>query len=147
MKKRKTLLINPAFQFNFIAYCGLTSLMASLAFYIATTVFMNQLEAFGESLNLSDNHIFWKVLEVHHHNLNYLFFVTALILFFIQVIIGLFYSNKIAGPIYRLTREVKQAKSLNELPIISHREDDLFGELYEAINEKVMQEEPDNKDD
>ena len=147
MKKRKTLLINPSFQFNFIAYCGLTSLMASLAFYVATMIFLNQLEEFGASLNLSENHIFWKVLEVHHHNLNYLFFVTALILFFIQVIIGMFYSNKIAGPIYRLTREVKNAKSFNDLPIVSAREGDLFEELYEAINEKVMEQESEPKDD
>ena len=147
MKKRKTLLINPSFQFNFIAYCGLTFLMASLAFYAATMIFLNQLEEFGASLNLSENHIFWKVLEVHHHNLNYLFFVTAIILFFIQLIIGMFYSNKIAGPIYRLTREVKNAKSFNDLPIISAREGDLFEELYEAINEKVMEQESKPKDD
>ena len=110
-------------------------------------IFLNQLEEFGASLNLSENHIFWKVLEVHHHNLNYLFFVTALILFFIQVIIGMFYSNKIACPIYRLTREVKNAKSFNDLPIVSAREGDLFEELYEAINEKVMEQESKPKDD
>ena len=136
-KWRFQLIVNPKFQgimigfivFNVVLIFG----MYSALFYYFFDNF--QLTIVGLGDQLTDpmlNH-----LEHFESRLRLaLTMVTIALIIFLVVLTSIF-SNKIAGPIYRLTKEISEIADSGELRLLTIRKRDFFSEIPTAFNRLI----------
>ena len=99
----------------------------------------------GHSLCIEENTINW--LGLQQRNMTYILGGCTAFIAVCQALFGLVYSNKIAGPLYRLTKNLSNTKSETPVTPILTRENDYFPEVYEAYNHFVEVKELVEKDD
>lgn len=135
--RRRQYLINPSFQLSFLGYMlGLTG--ASIAiFYAANRYFFWRFQSLGETLQLPAGHPYFQFLAKQASTMNVIFLITALVVLAVLLTWGLMLSHRIAGPIYRICKDLKAAKETGDLKPIQMREKDYFQELGTALNHVV----------
>ena len=95
----------------------------------------------GEALGLPEDHAFFILIKEQRELMTSIFVGVALFISFIIGLWGMFFSHRIAGPLYRLTRfftEAKENTSKNQrakLRPIFFRKNDFFLEVPDAIND------------
>ena len=136
--KRKKVLINPRFQLKFILFSTLVSLFAILVMYLSCYYFFWELRHLGRQLGLPSESVFFQYIETQQSVMNGITVVTSSVLFFGIFLVGLVYSHRIAGPVFRLERHMRGIASGKELTKIKFRTKDYFPELAEALNEMVV---------
>jgi hypothetical protein len=121
--KRKVLLIDPKFQFSFIAYSVAISVLTSLV-----NSGMSRLQILDSAhyeFNFFSFAIDSSLLGIFiTFSVNFLLIFTALIL-----------SNRIAGPLYRMRNHMLAISEKRPVPPIYFRDRDYFIPLNEAYNE------------
>jgi hypothetical protein len=102
----------------------------------ANWVFFNRFMNYGETLNLPSNHPFFRLLLDQQEFMTLVSLVSSVILSVILCTIGLFFSHRIAGPIFRIEKTFNDARESGEpIQSINFRHDDFFQEVPEAMNE------------
>lgn len=133
--KRKKLLIEPRFQLSFISYtCVIGALLSGILFG-ANRYFFWKLEQRGLSLGLPPEHVFFKFLREQSSQMDLIYAVTALVTFLILVVFGLYFSNKVAGPIYNVRKNLMDRLAGLPERRIKFRKHDYFHELAESLNQ------------
>ena len=131
---RKTLLINPGFQFRFMGWMGALALGVITVMHLAHEWFFRRLREQALMAGLQADHVFFRFIESRQTELNV---ITALSFFGVVLLVGvlgLVLSHKIAGPMYRLRLHLEDvARSGSQKPL-QFREGDFFLEIPEAYN-------------
>jgi hypothetical protein len=127
---RRQLLINKSFQISFIMWFLLLSAITSIIFYAAILTFFRQMTTEAIILGLPENHIIFSFLNEQKQDMNKIFIYASIFSTISIVSIGLIITNKVAGPIYRLTQHLLEKKTGH----IAFRQGDYFSELRDAFN-------------
>ena len=132
----KKFLINTDFQIQFIASLLLISVVSMSIIYLANDYFFHTYMQKGQLLNLPPDHPYFLMIHEQKRFMTKVFLAVASSISSIAILWGLFYSHKIAGPLYRLQRYFTDAASLNtELQSkIYFRDNDFFQEVPVSIN-------------
>lgn len=137
--REKKFLINNNFQIQFMLSLLLISLCSMSIIYLANDYFFHSYMQRGEALNLPPDHPFFLMIREQKSFMTNVFIVVSLCISTIAGLWGLFYSHKIAGPLYRLHRYFTKAAVENSQlkEKIYFREDDFFQEVPESINRYI----------
>ncbi len=137
--REKKFLINTPFQIQFMASLIIVSLVSMGIIYIANDYFFHSYIARGQSLNLPPNHPFFLMIHEQKQFMTKVFIMVSTAISLLAATWGLFYSHKIAGPLYRLhlyfTEAATKATPLDKK--IYFREDDFFQEIPASINNYI----------
>jgi hypothetical protein len=137
--REKKFLINYPFQMQFMASLILISIISMTVIYMANDYFFQSYIARGKELNLSPDHPYFLMIIEQKRFMTKVFIMVASTISVIASVWGLFYSHKIAGPLYRLHTYFTEA-AINSKPLdrkIHFREDDFFQEIPESINNYI----------
>ena len=141
--KRK-FLINPKFQYRFMGFTLVIIALSVGAFYCANYFFFENFIEKGVNLNLPKDHTFFIILKEQQSFMSRIFAAVTISLTVIFAVLGLFYSHRIAGPMFRLNRHLKEAAKNKKMDNIKFRQDDFFPEIAESLNEYAASAEKKN---
>lgn len=135
----KKFLINTDFQIQFIASLLLISIVSMSIIYLANDYFFHSYMEKGQALNLPPDHPFFLMIHEQKRFMTKVFIAVATSISGVACLWGLFYSHKIAGPLYRLQRYFTEAATLNSQlqNKIYFRDDDFFQEVPDSINRYI----------
>lgn len=138
---RRKLLVDKNLQYNIIRYLVIYSTVLSMVFlsvlYIASSIFITKVA----QLNVDQD-----MINYLYSDLNYMtvaFFVLILLISLISSYFSLYFSNKIAGPIYNMNQTLEANRKNNTKNLIKLRSQDYFLDLADKINHLI---EPQSKD-
>ncbi|MGE3611643.1 MAG: hypothetical protein AB7I27_18785 [Bacteriovoracaceae bacterium] len=130
--QRRKYLINPHFQWDIIIKFTLLFALNTLIFCIGVSYFFEKISSQGAAVQQPGQYF------QGMNNQYYLMTITLILVSFINLIIfilfGIYLSNKIAGPLYRLRVHLEQMTKLEELKEVQFRKDDYFKELENGFN-------------
>ena len=135
--RRKILIINPQFQYKLMAYFMGLSLMSIFIFYCSTVYFFYRVKEKGLELDLPTDHLYFKFVSEQVLMMNITFAVASILLLCIIFIGSLYISHRIAGPIYRYTRHVREHLEHGTLKELSFRDGDFFPEIEKEYNDMI----------
>ena len=107
--------------------------------YLANDYFFHSYIQKGEALNLPPDHPFFLMIHEQKKFMTNVFIIVASTISGMAGLWGLFYSHKIAGPMFRLQKYFNQA-AVDSKPLdkkIYFRDNDFFQELPESINKYI----------
>ncbi len=137
--REKKFLINPDFQLKFMVSLIMISVCSMAVIYLANNYFFETYLKKGEALQLPPDHPFFLMIREQKTFMAKVFLAVSLAISSTVCIWGLFYSHKIAGPLYRLekyfTRHANEGKEI--LDEIKFREEDFFQEIPASINKFI----------
>jgi hypothetical protein len=134
---RKVMLINPRFQLFFLGFMVVVAALVLGVIYGANAYFFWKFQRYGEAMHLSSDHMFFSFLNQQRTLMNQVFAVTAVVISAMAGILGLVISHRIAGPLYRLTKHLKEAAMTGTYRPVKFREGDFFPEVAEAYNAQI----------
>lgn len=134
--RRKQWIINKSFQHNFILATTIPLCLLLCLFWAGIEVTFYHMIEYAKEIGLPKNHSFFIFLKEQKKNSLYLLFylsIPSMIIYFCWAVV---YSNKIAGPLYRLNRYFidLQNNPIDKIPLLSFRKNDYFQEVTESIN-------------
>lgn len=131
----RTFLINKQFQFRFMGQVMFAVALTLICVYLANSYFFQTYLTRGEEMGLPTGHVYFAVLDEQRIFMNKVYLALGVGLIAIFGIWGLFFSHRIAGPLYRLQRVFKEAKKNGQLDQrqLKFRDNDFFHEIPESI--------------
>ena len=142
---RKNYFINPKFQSKIVFYFLGFTIATSAIFFVSNFLFIEKLLSLGTDLGLGENHIYFKFINKQTKSLYIFNSIATIVIFFGQITFGILISHKIAGPLYRLTRETAKVSEGENIQEIKHRKGDFFPEVYTAVNKLVKKKNVDSE--
>jgi hypothetical protein len=134
---RRKLLINEHFQYRFILFAGGVALLACFLFYATASYFFAKYTSFAIEVGLRPSDPFFKVLFNMENLLTYMFAFTSAVTIVVSIVGGLMFSNRVAGPMYRLRMHCDKVARGETLEGVSFRDKDYFHEVAVAYNEQM----------
>jgi hypothetical protein len=130
--------VNESFQMKFLTTLLLV-IGANISFiYLSNYLFIQNFIEEGKTIGLPPGHELYQLLQYQQQVLSKFFIVLSLSVSISVGFWGLFFSHKICGPLFRLTREFDEAaKEKRNIKEIRFREDDFFHDLETSINRYV----------
>jgi methyl-accepting chemotaxis protein len=135
--RRKTYLINPRFQWRFIGFMAVVSLLAILLLFVSNILFFQDMAREARSVGLSPDNPYFDFLKEQRLVLSRLYFTVSAVVFALMMGLGIMYSHRIAGPMYQLNNKMKRIAAGEELTPIRFRRKDQFQELAENFNAMI----------
>ena len=132
---RKKFIVNARFQYTFIAVMVIVSLASIACFYVANWQFFDSFQSISVQFSMPESHPYRQFIMNQQKLLNKFFIIASVVNFVFITIIGMLWSNKIAGPIYRIQQSLRRIADGGKIDNITVRKDDFFQELPESINE------------
>lgn len=137
--REKKFLINPDFQLKFMVSLIMISVCSMGIIYLANHYFFETYLQKGQALQLPPDHPFFLMIREQKAFMAKVFLVVSVGISTAVCLWGLFYSHKIAGPLFRLEKyfinNAIEGKELNDE--IRFREDDFFQEIPASINKYI----------
>lgn len=143
-KKRKVILINPKFQLSVINYVILLFTFVMIAFYLVNLFFIYILKQKGIDAGLPLNSEYFHFLQSAFHLMSIFYLFTSLVILIIIYFFGLRFSNRIAGPIYRMNKVIAEIIKEGKPIEVKLRKNDYFQDHADAINSLINYKLPDN---
>lgn len=137
-KSRKIYLINPQFQMRFVAFNILSSLLVILLVIGMLYYFFNHYQNLGIQNGIPSDHIFFDFLREQRNFITIALAVVAVAITAVQVILGIFFSHRVAGPIYRMNRHMQDITAGSEKMTFQVRQGDFFSELADNFNSMIV---------
>ncbi len=138
-QQRKSLLINPKFQWTLIGYAASIAALILITVYALLSFAFHQFFEIGLQAGLPADHVYFQFIQMQETTFFRVIIAISIIVALILIVGGLAISHKIAGPVYRMQKEfLKMAeKEPVELTQIQFRKGDYFPELAAAFNRLV----------
>jgi len=132
-RQLKNILINPKFQFKLLSYFVVLFFITTISLYSTTFLFFYRMKEKALNVGIPTGHVFFKFLGNQKHDLDTLFIGLAAFNFFLLIGVGFILSHRIAGPIFKLKKQLSQ---ISEDPTeFKLRESDFFQELEPLVND------------
>ena len=109
-------------------------------FFTAHYYFFWQLKKLGLDIKLPPDHIFFRFIEGQSLKMLLIFVICSVLTIFIVIMIGLFLSHKIAGPIHNMKVFFKDKTEGQSRGKLAFRKGDFFLELPPIVNEYLDQQ-------
>ena len=136
-RKLRNYFIYPEFQFKFILLIMAISLVAPVILLgFQLNLFRTQIQN-GQMMNLPPTHPYFVFYDLFQSQSLLMFAVAVGISFVMSIVLGIFVSHRVAGPMVKLKKhfEVIAQDKKNDAPV-NFRENDFFKEVAEAYNLK-----------
>jgi methyl-accepting chemotaxis protein len=135
-RKKRSLLINPKFQWTLIGYAAVTTLLVLFSVYALFSFGFQEFNSIGTQAGLPPEHIYFQFIKMQEATFLRVIAAIAVVVGLILTIGGLFLSHKIAGPIYRMQKEFNSMSAGDPVVIkeIQFRKGDFFPELADSFN-------------
>lgn len=132
----KIYLINPGFQYKFMAWVLGWAAFSLLVFFLSNYFFFDQMIVRGKEMGLASNHAYFMLINDQKVFMARIYLIASTVLTVAITFWGLFFSHRIAGPMFRLQRTFNQAAESGKdiTSEIRFRESDFFAEVPESIN-------------
>lgn len=140
-QNRKSYLIKPDFQWKMIGYAAVLSALILVLVYGAHTYFIYSLKMLGSEAGLDSGHVFFRFVDEQSGILNSIFLMIAVGINLLVVFGGLWLSNRIAGPIYRVESSFLEYNEKGQTAKVKFRQHDFFPELMTAFNQFLEKQE------
>jgi hypothetical protein len=135
--QRKQLLINPPFQLKILNYITGLNLVMIAIFALVNYFFFERMRAEGVGAGLPENHVYFDFLQGMQSQMIIIFLAGAIVSVAIIYWFGFYISNRIAGPIYNVTRNIDRILNGERVMKIRFRKGDFFPELADKITALV----------
>lgn len=134
--RRKQWIINKKFQYNFLLTAIIPLLILLCFFWLGIEIIFHEMVSFAMDLGLPKNHSFYVFLKDQKLKSLVILILITIPSVFVYFIWAVVYSNKIAGPLYRLNKYFTEIKDLkeDEIPKLSFRKGDYFSEIVDSVN-------------
>ncbi len=138
-RKKRSLLINPKFQWTLIGYTAMIATLILITVYGFISYGFHDFVQIGNQAGLPTDHIYFQFIQMQEVTFNRVILMIALVIGLILLVGGLVISHKIAGPVYRMQKEFNDMRESgsSELRPIQFRKGDFFPELAESYNSFV----------
>jgi methyl-accepting chemotaxis protein len=136
--RRRTYLINPRFQWRFIGFMAVVSLLAISILFVSNILFFRNMEHEALSVGLTRDNPYFDFLQEQKSALSMLYFAVSGVVFVLMMGLGILYSHRIAGPLYHLDRKMRRIASGEEPSPVNFRRRDQFAELAESFNAMIV---------
>lgn len=138
-RKKKSILINPKFQWTLIGYAALVAVLILATVYAFFSYGFHEFVQFGQQAGLGEDHVYFQFIQMQESTFVKVIVTMAIAVAAILIVGGLIVSHKIAGPLYRLRKEFLSmaSKSDPSLHKIKFRDGDFFPEVPQAFNQLV----------
>jgi hypothetical protein len=133
--RRKQLLVNRGFQLNFLNHSVFLAVLLLAIIYAANQFFFWRFGQLGLQQGLPADHIFFQFLEDQKFLMGLIFLAVGAVVVTVLIFFGLYYSNRIAGPLLRLQRFFENKDLPSSVDRLEFRENDFFPEVATAIND------------
>lgn len=131
---RRQFIINPRFQYRMIGNSMILGAIIVGVLYLANVYLFYRLQETGKNIGLPPEHVYFMFINQQKILMNWIFFVTASVVGVVVFVWSLVNSNRIAGPIYRLCKHLRELTEKNTVDDVNFRKDDYFPELADSIN-------------
>ncbi len=135
---RKKLFIDPAFQGYFFIATSVLASVGSAIIFAVTRFFSSNFIFEAKKLGLPSDHPFFQLIESQQKMMDLGVFISSVAVFGILIIYGLYMSNRVAGPIYRLKNHLRAYCGGKEYSKVTFREKDFFPELATLVNDAIL---------
>lgn len=138
-RKKRSILINPKFQWTLIGYAALIAALIFISVYGLFSFGFHEFVQIGHQAGLPEDHVYFQFIKMQESTFLRVILAIAFFVGTILTVGGLVVSHKIAGPLYRLQKELQgmAAKPEPSLHKIIFRDGDFFPEVPKAFNELV----------
>jgi hypothetical protein len=131
---RKKILILPRFQLKLVLFNFIVLIVIFIIFSLLSYNSFTELKEAGLSLNLSETHVYFELLEAGK-NVLLLYLLSGLFITLVfTTIFSLWTSQKMAGPVYRLKSHFNLIVETNSFKKIHFREGDYLKEVEDSLN-------------
>ena len=137
--RRKVYLINPRFQWRFIGFMATVSLVAILLLFVSNVLFFWNMTQDALAAGLAPDNPFFDFLQEQRSALSWLYFGVSAVAFLLMMALGVRYSHRIAGPLYRLNSHMKGIADGADPAQVKFRRGDQFQELAANFNAMIAQ--------
>ena len=145
---RKNYLINPTFQLTIVGIFIGISLIVNLIYFFSMSISFEEFFSLGKQLGLPKESQFFKFITHQKDKFTNIFLATSLLSSLVLIIFGILLSHKIAGPVYRMTEDLKEMTKNKKTKEVHFRKGDFFIELTEIFNNFLDSHKKDkNKED
>ena len=134
---KKQYLVNEHFQFRFIAFSCATALIACLVFYGATLYFFAKSTDLALESGLQPTHPVFRALANMGDTLTMLFAVISVGVIAFTFVAGLVFSNRVAGPMFRMRTHFEKVARGETLDGLNFRKGDYFADVAGAYNAQM----------
>lgn len=135
--RRGKRLVDPDFQLKFVGFfISFFALNVLVTLGLVNYTF-SQFDKLGEAIKLPPNHILYDFLSVQQGQLNWSLVIAAVITMIITFFGGIWLSNKVAGPVGRIIKQLDEHIEEGNTDEFRIREKDFFQELPQKINKYV----------
>jgi hypothetical protein len=138
MFRRRQYLINPKFQVTLIAFFTVLAVIAIVVFYAENLFLFSKFSGGGEAEDALNDPVIMEIIQEEQDRMRVIFSVTSLAVLFIMTFGGLVLSNRVAGPLYRMERHIRDIINGETKRKLRFREHDFFPELAEIYNEMLL---------
>jgi methyl-accepting chemotaxis protein len=136
--RRRTYLINPRFQWRFIGFMAIVSVLAISMLFVSNILFFRNMEHEALSVGLTRDNPYFDFLQEQKSALSMLYFTVSGLVFVLMMGLGILYSHRIAGPLHHLDRKMRRIAGGEEPSPLQFRRRDQFLELTESFNAMVV---------
>ena len=136
--RRKTYLINPRFQWRFIGFMAVVSLLAISLLFVSNILFFQDMEREARSVGLTPDNPYFDFLREQKASLSKLYFGVSGVVFVLMMALGIRYSHRIAGPLYQLNGRMQRIANGEPPSLVKFRRNDQFLELAESFNAMIV---------
>lgn len=137
-KQRKIYLINPAFQMRFVAFSIISSLVVILLVAGMQYYFFHHYQTLGIKNGIPSDHIFFEFLSEQRNFITIALVILAAVITIFQVTLGVLFSHRVAGPLYRMNRHMQEITAGGEPSTFQVRDGDYFTELADNFNAMIV---------
>ena len=138
-RKKKSLLINPAFQWTLIGYASAVATVILVSMHELNSFAFGYFNEIGLLAGLPKDHVYFEFIHMQEATVFRTFIAISCLVAIVLILGGLFVSHRIAGPVYRMKKDLERMTADNQAQLkeIHFRKGDYFPELAEAFNALV----------
>lgn len=133
----KNFFIYKTFQKKIIFFILMSNIASIAIFYGAITHFFYRFITKGQELGIPKNHIFYRFINQLSNEMDIIFGVMAVIILISVITASYIISHKMAGPFYRLKKELKYMAESKTINKIKFRKNDDVVEIEKYFNQVV----------
>lgn len=131
---RKTWVINPKLQYRLIFIVGILALGVVAFFFILFSAFISNIDAQVRFVGGPDAPALLEYIQMQRTQMGLYMLGGLAFLVTIFSILGLRETNRIAGPIFNLTRRISALRAGEKIEPVQFRKNDYFPELADEFN-------------
>ena len=127
-------IINRKFQRTFLLHTVLSTLVVIIINVVTVWYFFRQSYFYGKAMAFPNNHAYFFLLQRQTHIALGVGIVGGLVILIALTVMGVLFSHRIAGPLFRIQRHMNEIADGKPIIEIEFRKNDFFREIADAFN-------------